>query len=104
GAIGKELTPLDFHEYMGFYYRTKLFKPEFLPSPFAYSVRFGDHFPEGNLEIVSVPSDGSISNPIQTIVRSELATVPMKFNINASTEISFLGDRHVHAYLPHKFS
>lgn len=89
---------------MIFHYRSKLFKEEYLPTPFAYAVRFGDHFPEGTVEISSVPADGSVATPIQTIVRTEPATKPMKFSLNAATDVSFLGDRHVHAFISHQFS
>lgn len=89
---------------MLFHYRTKLFKEEYLPTPFAYAIRFGDHFPEGTVEISSVPSDGSIATPIQTVVRSEKATKLMKFSLSAATEVSFLGDRYVHSYISHQFS
>lgn len=89
---------------MLYHYRTKLFKSEYLPSPFAYAVRFLDHFPEGTIEIASIPSDGSIPTPVQTIVHSEKAIKPMKFSINAATEVSFMGNRHLHAYVSHQFS
>eukprot|EP00450_Noctiluca_scintillans_P006512 CAMPEP_0194496450 /NCGR_PEP_ID=MMETSP0253-20130528/13712_1 /TAXON_ID=2966 /ORGANISM="Noctiluca scintillans" /LENGTH=458 /DNA_ID=CAMNT_0039337843 /DNA_START=117 /DNA_END=1490 /DNA_ORIENTATION=+ len=54
-AIGKEVTPADFKEYMDFHNR-KLFAPAFLPRPFSFAVRrSGVHSPEGTLSIEGEP-------------------------------------------------
>jgi hypothetical protein len=102
-AIGKSLTPQDFTEYMRFHNR-KLFKAQYRPVPFSYAIRLPDHYPEGTLEISATPDDGSVAEPVHTIVRHTLATAPMSFAINAATNISFYGDRFVHAYVPQQFS
>lgn len=67
-AIGKEVTPVDFANYMVFHNR-KLFKPEYEPRPFSYAIRLPDHYPEGTVGIDVQHPDGSITEPIQTIVR-----------------------------------
>lgn len=41
---------------------------------------------------------------MQTIVSHSIAKRPMKFSINASTKISFWGDRYLHGYVSHQFS
>ena len=51
-AIGKELTPFDFADYLAFHNR-QIFRPEFQPSPFCHSIRRPDHYPEGVYECVS---------------------------------------------------
>lgn len=102
-AIGKEVTPTDFANYMVFHNR-KLFKPEYEPRPFSYAIRLPDHYPEGTIGIDIEHPDGSLADPIQTIVRWSQALRPMHFNIDAATKISFFGDRYLHAYVLHKFS
>lgn len=102
-AIGKVLTPVDFANYMRFHNR-KLFKSEYQPKPFCYAIRRPDHYPEGIVSVEASLDDGSIPNPIVTSVNSAAAAAPMKFAINASTDIAFGGERLVHAYIMHQFS
>ncbi len=102
-AIGKELTPADFSAYMDFHYR-KLVKPEFQPKPFSYAVRRQDHSPEGVLSLEVVAADGGLSESILTSVASSVATRPMQFGIDASTRVKLLGERHLHAWVAHRFS
>ncbi len=101
-AIGKELTPAEFADYMTFHHR-KLFKPEYRPQPFSYAVRRPDHDPEGN---VSIEADGGsgVADPVPTIVTRREATRPMSFALDASTRVSFLGERYLHAWVAHQFS
>jgi hypothetical protein len=117
-AIGKELTPKEFGEYMKFHNR-KLFKPIYTPKPFCYAVRVPDHYPEGNsttlnnsfiltssglIEIGFRASPNSTTEPINTVVRRTVARTPMTFPINSATNISFYGDRYVHAFVSHQFT
>ncbi len=102
-AIGKELTPADFSAYMDFHYR-KLVKPEFQPKPFSYAVRRQDHSPEGVLSLEVTQADGGLSESILTSVASSVASRPMQFAIDASTRVKFLGERHLHAWVAHRFS
>lgn len=101
-AIGKEVTPLDFAEYM-VYHNRKIFKEEYQPRPFSYAIRKPDHFPEGTIGI-DVKAGNSVSKPINTLVRHSQAVRPMRFPINASTHVAFKGDRYLHAYISHQFS
>lgn len=107
-AIGKEVTPADFKEYMEFHNR-RLFAPAFLPRPFSFAVRrSGVHSPEGTLSIEGEPQggggDAQIAAPIVTVAARTAAPSPMEFAIGASTKITFRGDRYLHAYLAHQFS
>ena len=102
-AIGKEVQPSHFNEYMIFHNR-KLFKAQYEPRKFCYAIRRPDHYPEGILSIEADSSDGSIKEPITSIVHHAIATSPMNFSINAATNISFFGDRFLHAYVATEFS
>jgi hypothetical protein len=100
-AIGKELTPADFTAYMEFHHR-KLVKPQYRPLPFSYAIRRPEHYPEGVISIEA--ARGSGSDAITTSVRHTLAVRPMSFALDASTRVSFLGERHLHAWISHQFS
>ncbi len=101
-AIGKEVTPAEFAEYMAFHHR-KLFKPEYRPQPFSYAVRRPDHDPEGIISI-EARTGRAMPDPIPTIVTKREATRPMSFALDASTRVSFLGERYLHAWVAHQFS
>lgn len=101
-AIGKEVTPAEFAEYMAFHHR-KLFKPEYRPQPFSYAVRRPDHDPEGNVSI-EARVGRAVADPVPTIVTRREATRPMSFALDASTRVSFLGERYLHAWVGHQFS
>ncbi len=102
-AIGKVVRPQDFSNYMRFHNR-KIFLPQFQPKPFCYAVRrTSHHAPEGVLSIEEYPADGSIAEPISTLVNSSLSTNLMQFTVNAAATISFGGYRHLHTYLFHRF-
>lgn len=96
-AIGKELTPADFTAYMEFHAR-KLLRPEFRPVPFSYAIRRPEHYPEGILAIEAG------ADAISTSVRRTESTRPMKFALDASTNVTFTGERYLHAWISHQFS
>lgn len=80
-AIGKEVTPVDFANYMVFHGR-KVFREEYQPRAFSYAVRRPDHYPEGILSIEGQLADGSMPDPIQTIVsraETEVLVCPARF-------------------------
>lgn len=95
-AIGKTVSPSEFSEYMSFHYR-KLFQDKFAPLPFSHAVRRPDHSPEG---VISIEAD----DPVYTIFRHSEGAAPMQFPINAATNVTFGGDRYLHAYVCHTFS
>jgi hypothetical protein len=101
-AIGKELTPADFTGYMDFHAR-KLMKPEYRPLPFSHAVRRPEHYPEGVLSL-EAGRGGSMPDPISTTVAQSAAARPMSFALDASTRVSFLGERYLHAWISHQFS
>merc|ERR1719454_30864 len=107
-AIGKEVGPADFAEYMQFHNR-KLFAEAYAPIPFCFAVRRSDqHSPEGTVSIeqetVGAGGDSSIAAPIVTIVARADRPHPMQFPLSASTNVSFGGDKYLHAWLSHQFS
>ena len=101
-AIGKVVTPVDFANYMVFHNR-KLFREAYQPQPFSYAIRRPDHYPEGVLSIEGQLADGSMADPIYTIV-SHSDGGDMKFAIDAATTVSFSGECHLHAWIDHRFS
>ncbi|MCC7537080.1 MAG: hypothetical protein IT379_12740 [Deltaproteobacteria bacterium] len=101
-AIGKELSPADFAGYMDFHHR-KLVKPEFHPHPFSHAIRRPDHSPEGVLGIEATRGR-SMPDPISTTVAASRAVRPMSFPLDAAVNVSFLGDRYLHAWIGHQFS
>jgi hypothetical protein len=102
-AIGKVVKPIDFANYMRFHNR-KIFLPQYQPRVFCYAVRRSlDHAPEGVVSIEDHPSDGSIAEPISTLVHSSMSSSLMSFTVNAASTISFGGERHLHTYLFHRF-
>mmetsp|Transcript_43764 Transcript_43764/g.103411 ORF Transcript_43764/g.103411 Transcript_43764/m.103411 type:complete len:974 (+) Transcript_43764:105-3026(+) len=106
-AIGKEVTPADFADYMIFHNR-KVFAEAYAPIPFCFAVRRSEkHTPEGTVsieqEVVGSGGDSNIAAPITTMVAKSFAPRMMRFPVSASTEVSFGGDRYLHAYLSHQF-
>ncbi|CAE7917187.1 TRPT1, partial [Symbiodinium necroappetens] len=80
-----------------------------LPKPLCFSVRRSDtHSPEGTVSIeeavVGPGGDSNINSPIVTMVASTAESAPMTFPLNASTNVTFAGERHLHAWLSHQFS
>jgi hypothetical protein len=110
-AVGKVVGPRDFAEYMRFHNR-RLFRPGFEPLPFCYSVRRSDaHAPEGLLRIDEPPPQfDTPAEPIQTVVHTTAAAAdggaarPMSFALSAETRVTFGGERHLHAWLAHRFA
>mmetsp|Transcript_4902 Transcript_4902/g.13764 ORF Transcript_4902/g.13764 Transcript_4902/m.13764 type:complete len:922 (+) Transcript_4902:140-2905(+) len=102
-AIGKVVEPRDFAQYMNFHNR-KLFRSEYRPSPFCFAVRRPEHYPEGVLSIEQDLCDGSVPQPIETICRRDSPGHPMRFALNAATNVVFHGDRYLHGFVMHQFS
>jgi len=101
-AIGKEVGPSDFSEYMIFHMR-RLFKPAYLPTAFSVPVRRScKHTPDGTVSIEQVSS--TMMQPIFTLDACSTTSHPMRFNLSASACVTFHGERHLHAYLRNEFS
>jgi len=107
-AIGKDVSPADFAQYMQFHNR-KVFNDAYAPTPFCFAVRRSEcHSPEGTVsleeEVVGPGGDSNIASPIWTLAARSTVAPTMRFPISSSTQISFGGDRHLHAWLSHTFS
>ena len=100
-ALGKEVSATDFDEYM-VYHQRKFFKACYAPETFSYAIRRPGRTPEGIVSIERELSNGT-AEPIFTGVRS-LNDVPMTFDINAATTVSFNGEKSVHAWVNQQFS
>jgi len=97
-ALGKEITPGDFAEYMGYHSR-RLFDIDYLPKPFSYAVRrSAHHSPEGTLNIQKA------SAPIATMVSREDHPDAMFMALSASSTVTIHGDRYLHGWLSHEFN
>eukprot|EP00039_Didymoeca_costata_P025237 m.12678 g.12678 ORF g.12678 m.12678 type:complete len:946 (+) comp4710_c0_seq1:102-2939(+) len=101
-AIGKHIGPHDFSEYM-LYHNNKIFKPEFRPRAFSYSIQRDDAVPEGTLSIESDADKNAIA-PIYTISAKRAAETAMMFPLSAAANVSFMGSRCVHACALTSFS
>eukprot|EP01122_Echinamoeba_exundans_P013034 TRINITY_DN5621_c0_g4_i2.p1 TRINITY_DN5621_c0_g4~~TRINITY_DN5621_c0_g4_i2.p1 ORF type:complete len:638 (+),score=189.56 TRINITY_DN5621_c0_g4_i2:74-1987(+) len=103
-AIGKEVGPIDFSNYMRFHNR-KLFREEYEPRPFSHAIRRPDHYPEGTVSIEAKNHDGTMAEPVYTTCRHIPAAeaTPMRFPISASADVVFGGDRYLHAMVMHEF-
>eukprot|EP01061_Rhynchopus_euleeides_P028827 TRINITY_DN469_c0_g2_i5.p1 TRINITY_DN469_c0_g2~~TRINITY_DN469_c0_g2_i5.p1 ORF type:complete len:929 (+),score=475.37 TRINITY_DN469_c0_g2_i5:57-2843(+) len=104
-AIGKEVSSADFTEYMQFHMR-KVLREEYTPRAFSHAVRRGDHNPEGVVGIEQVVKGGEMSEPVTTVSRvlGDAESSVMRFALNASSQVRFGGERHVHSYIAHRFS
>ncbi len=94
---------MDFANYMR-YHNRKLFLAEYEPVPFCYAIRRPEHYPEGLVSVEAQLADGALADPLYTSVRHSLATRPMRFALNAATNVSFMGDRFLHAFVGHQVS
>merc|ERR1719197_982479 len=83
-AIGKEVTPGDFADFMQFHYR-KLFADAYAPVPFCFAVRRSDkHGPEGTLSIEqdTLGGDSNIPAPIVSLVAHSAREHKMEFPLS----------------------
>ena len=91
-----EAAPLR-RDYMLFHNK-QLYGPAYQPAPFCQAIRRPDHYPDGTLSI-----EDRDNQPIYTTSRKLEEPLPMRFKINAATEVELGGERHVHCYLGHSF-
>ena len=101
-AIGKVLTPADFSNYMRFHNR-KLFKEEYAPRGCCYAVRRPQHYPEGILSLEEHKDDGSLPQPIETIV-AHYPAAPFHFALDAATRVTMNAERYIHSWMSTQFS
>jgi len=97
-AVGKQLTERDFDKYMEYHLKCELFREQFVPRPFCHAVRrSSEHSPEG---VLSLELNGK---PVFTVCSSIQKAENMKFALNAATDCTFAGSRHLHLWLVHAF-
>ncbi len=101
-AIGKEVTAVDFAMYMA-YHKSRIFREEYQPRPFCYAIRRPDHSPEGIVSLEATLSNGSMAEPVATMVSVSDLNTPMQFSISASAKVSFTGEVCVHGLMMHQF-
>jgi hypothetical protein len=98
-AIGKEVQPVDFDEYMIYHHR-HLMKEDVEMKAFSFAVRRPFHTPEGTLSVVSE----EFSDPIYTHCCRITPKSSVKVPLNAATQISVTGDHYIHGWISHQFS
>eukprot|EP01094_Clydonella_sp_ATCC50884_P013701 TRINITY_DN2397_c0_g2_i1.p1 TRINITY_DN2397_c0_g2~~TRINITY_DN2397_c0_g2_i1.p1 ORF type:complete len:1085 (-),score=448.58 TRINITY_DN2397_c0_g2_i1:334-3534(-) len=103
-AIGKEVTPNDFSEYMRFHNR-RLFTAWARPRCFAYPVRRGEGSdPEGEVQISCAVDGGGAMRPATTMVRCVPAPRPIRMEVEGGVVLRCSGPQYVHAMVGHRFS
>uniref|UniRef100_A0A7S4LZJ0 Uncharacterized protein n=1 Tax=Guillardia theta TaxID=55529 RepID=A0A7S4LZJ0_GUITH len=104
-AIGKEILPSDFLNYMCFHYR-RFFLPSFAPSPFSFAIRRPDHFPDGALTMECKMSSSDQYEPVLTFRKETTIppSSPMRMKINSGTQVSFCGQQHLHGWISFDFA
>jgi len=98
-AIGKEVGPEDFAEYMCVHAR-RLFRPEFRPQQFCHAIRWDGHSPEGTISIEANRGKPGFK-PIHTVVMER--TGAMSFPLNSATTLRITGTQSLHALVAHSF-
>jgi hypothetical protein len=102
-AIGKVVGPVDFQQYVRFHMR-KLYRAQYQPLPFSHAVRRPGYTPEGTVSIEAQMDDGGVADPIMTICSRGRPARPMSFALDASTRVSFTGERLVHGWINQQFA
>ena len=99
-AIGKQLTPEDFDEFI-FFYSKRLFAETYVPGPLSYAIGRKNHYPEGMLSIER--SDTRM--PIHTIVRRIPADTShsLMIPVDAATAVEIRGDCFVHGWIQYRW-
>ena len=85
------------------YHNSRIFKEEYQPRPFCYAIRRPDHSPEGVVAVEAALSDGSMAQPVATMVATSRLETAMQFAIAASARVAFRGEVHVHGLMMHEF-
>ena len=100
-AVGKEVTPNDFADFMRFH-NHRLLAPSYAPTPFSYAVRRPGHAPDGILSIES-----SQGTPVETIARyvaPSQQSAPLQIPLDAATTVAMTGDWYLHGWMLHQFA
>jgi hypothetical protein len=101
-AIGKNLTPASFTQYMHFH-QMRLFAPSFRPKPFCHAIRRPGHYPEGLISICpSQATEAPILSHVRKLTADEVS--PMSISLNAATQLVVHGDTYLHTTVQHKFA
>eukprot|EP00797_Seminavis_robusta_P032319 Sro71_g039470.1 receptor kinase (881) ;mRNA; r:85802-88444 len=105
-AIGKEIYPEDFEQFMSFHQRHKLYDSAYAPSPFCFAIRQPGQFPAGILSIEHDISNRGQMCPIETFNRKVPATAAnpsIQIPLNAATALQMTGERYLHGWIRYSF-
>ena len=101
-AIGKEVQPNDFDQFMTFH-NQKILGQAYAPKPFCYAIKRPGHYPVG---VLSIEKDAdSQLEPVETLVRTIPGdnAPPVAMPINAATTVHMTGPRYLHGWVGHRF-
>lgn len=97
-AIGKEISELEFEEFMNYHYQ-KIFKLKYKPKAFSYPIRRKNKNPEGFL---SIESDGK---PIYCFSKFlDDFHNKISISLHSSTSIHCFPDKYIHSWISYQFS
>eukprot|EP01064_Diplonema_japonicum_P038443 TRINITY_DN9323_c0_g1_i1.p1 TRINITY_DN9323_c0_g1~~TRINITY_DN9323_c0_g1_i1.p1 ORF type:complete len:923 (+),score=203.05 TRINITY_DN9323_c0_g1_i1:51-2771(+) len=101
-AIGTTITPEAFREHMSTYNR-RVYKEQYAPKPFSYSVRCRDHHPEG---VVSIEYDtfDKRTHIMTSVHEEDAAGDVMHMPLTSSCKVLFTGEKYIHSFINHTFS
>jgi len=102
-AIGKEVQPSDFCDFIKFH-NQRTFGKAYSPKSFCHAVRQPNQYPDG---VVSIIRGSSLKDPIETFSRRiprDSLVAPISIPLNASTTVDFAGDQYLHGWLETHFA
>ena len=102
-AIGKTISADDFNEYTCAQMGKVLFKEEYAPVPFSYSVRRPNHSPDGIISIERTDDTGKAHPIVTSACRVSAPSSGMRLPISAATSVGLTGDIYLHGWLNHQF-
>jgi len=106
-TIGRELTPVDFDNYMLFH-NHRIFREEYAPKIMSYQVRTGGRPSEGTFSLLPLTPRTNMSfqraDPYKTFVSHDIPREPFQFAINSATNVSVQGERYLHSMVLNSFS
>jgi len=101
-AIGKQVTPTDFWDFMDFH-NQRLLDNRYCPAQFHYAIRRSmEHSPEGTISLEQVIG-GRKPAAVQTHVAHGAGDDLFKFRLNPGASVMVSGQWHVHAWLRQSF-
>ena len=97
-AVGKSVGADDFATYMA-WHNERLFRAEFRPRPFSLAVRRPGRAPCGTVAVVAGDGGAGANDAINTTTVEQRLIAPMRFALNAATDVELHGATFLHSTL-----